>query len=75
MDYLFDDTYIGPRYRYGLAHRPLAIGSVPRGYIIQSLKPDARFAHGVLEYAQELTEAEVSGYELTYLGMAHAKEN
>lgn len=35
---VFDEDYDGPRFRYGLTHRPVAIGAVSLGWIIGSNK-------------------------------------
>lgn len=61
---LFDDTYTGPRWTYGLQYRPITTGSVPSGFIIYSNHADPRFAFGTLQYPRPLTSAEVAGYEL-----------
>lgn len=29
----YDDEYTGTRYRYGLHHRPLSTGAVPKGFL------------------------------------------
>jgi len=67
---LFDDTYTGPRWTYGLRNRPLSIGAQPRGWIIDSLKGEGdggRFRFGTIDYPRELTPEEVSGYELEFV--------
>lgn len=51
---LYDDTYTGPRWRYGLEHRPLTnyfnVGSFPDP-ILFSNRPDPRFPyHGTAEW-------------------------
>ena len=40
---IFDDEYSGPRWRYGLSLRPVSAGGVPRGFVVFSDHPDARF--------------------------------
>ena len=67
---LWDDTYHGPRFTYGLTYRPASGANVPRGYIIYSARPHPRFAHGTIDYPRELTDREISGYELTELARA-----
>ena len=62
---LFDDTYTGPRYRYGLTYRPPAYANIPAGWIVFSNRPDPRFRHGIIEYPRKLTDHEVEAYELT----------
>ncbi len=64
---IYNDEYTGPRFSYGLRNRPLSLGAQPKGWIIDSLRPgdgtrDTR--HGIVDYPHELTENEVSAYEL-----------
>lgn len=63
---LFDDTYFGPRWRYGLVYRPLVTGkaNVPPGWIIQSNRPHPGFNHGTVDFPFELTTKQVKQYEL-----------
>lgn len=54
-DLLFDDTYTGPRWRYGLQHRPISsyfgMASLPAP-ILFTHRPsdDPRFPHGTAEW-------------------------
>lgn len=66
----FDDTYTGPRWRYGLVYRPLVAGTanVPRGWILHSDRPHPQLRHGTVDFPRELTPEEVARYELLPLG-------
>lgn len=64
-DILFDDEYKGPRWTYGLTYRPISIGTIPQGWIIDSQKDHPNFpSFGTIDYPKELTEKEVSSFEL-----------
>ena len=62
---IFDDEYTGPRFRYGLTFRPPMVGGIPEGYIINSDRKHYDFAFGTLDWPRQLTEHEVSAFELT----------
>ena len=65
---LYDDTYKGPRWRYGLQYRPLATCHVPKGWIIWSDRPHSDFpAFGPVAFPRELTAEEVSGYQIVFV--------
>jgi hypothetical protein len=64
-DPLFNDTYTGHRWKYGLTYRPLGFAQVPEGWVIKSDLPDVRFTYGTVDYPRELTQDEVDGYQLT----------
>lgn len=64
MKLLFDDQYEGPRYRYGLRYRPVAIGAVPKGWIIGSLRPHPDYRHGTVDYPERLADRVATSYEL-----------
>ena len=64
---LFDDTYKGKRYTYGLTYRPVGYAQIPEGWIIKSDKPSARFTHGTIDYPRPLTQEEITQYQLTPL--------
>jgi len=66
---LFDDTYKGKRYTYGLTYRPVGYAQVPEGWIIQSNKPSTKFAHGTIDYPRPLTQEEITQYQLTPLNI------
>lgn len=65
LDILFDDEYTGPRWTYGMTYRPIGIGAIPKGWIINSQKDYSGFHFGTIDYPRELTEKEVRNYELT----------
>jgi hypothetical protein len=67
---LYDDTYAGPRYRYGLTYRPLASANVPQGWIVFSDRPHPDFRHGTVAYARALTPLEINAYQLTPIELA-----
>jgi hypothetical protein len=62
---VFDSDYTGPRFTYGMKHRPLSIGAQPKGYIIDSYRDSDEFRHGTIQYPRQLTEKEVYDFELT----------
>ena len=73
LEQRFDDTYDGPRWRYGMTHRPPAIGCQPEGRIILADRKVLVDGHpnvifGTIEYARELTPKEIEAYELEDLG-------
>ena len=61
---LYDDTYTGRRWRYGLVYRPLTAASAPKGWIIFSLKKSQQYPYGTVDFPRPLTEDEVTGYQL-----------
>lgn len=69
-DILYDDTYTGPRWRYGLQYRPLVTrGGAPDDFITFSDRSDPAFRlFGTVEYPRELTAEEVASYQLVALG-------
>ena len=66
--FLFDDEYFGPRYRYGLHSRPLSPGAVPKGFIIHSDRPSDDFRHGTLDYPTKLPDDQAANFELVFIG-------
>lgn len=65
LDIIFDNEYTGPRWTYGLTYRPISIGAIPKGWIIDSQKDHPDFpTFGVVDYPRQLTEKEVCSYEL-----------
>lgn len=68
----WDDTYVGPRWRYGLQYRPLVTGGgAPDDWIVKSDRSsaDPRFRlYGTVDYPRELTVHEVEAYQLVALG-------
>lgn len=67
-EFIYDDEYDGPRWRYGLTYRPPSGSSLPSGWIIWSDRKSSKFAHGTIEYPRELTPQEIAAYELVDLG-------
>lgn len=67
---VYDDTYTGPRWTYGLSHRPLAAFAVPGGWIIQSDRADPAYRYGTVDYPRALSDTEVASYELVPVGGA-----
>lgn len=71
-DLLFDDTYIGPRWRYGLMYRPLVTGGgAPDDWIVYSDRSstDPRFKRfGTVDYPRQLEAEEVGAFQLIPLG-------
>jgi hypothetical protein len=65
---LYDDTYSGPRYRYGLVYRPLVFAQVPAGWIIFSNRQDPNFRHGTVDYPFEISSEIVEAYQLVFVG-------
>ncbi len=61
----YDDEYSGPRWTYGLTHRPLWNGGVPKGYIILSNRTHPDFIFGTIDYQEQLTNDLVQSYQLT----------
>jgi hypothetical protein len=64
---LFDDTYKGSRYKYGLTYRPVGYASIPDGWIIKSDRKSDQFKFGTIEYPRKLTSDEVHSFQLTEL--------
>ena len=62
---VYDDTYAGPRWIYGLQNRPAGYGATPKGRIAGGDKQHPRFRHGIIQYPFELSPKDVSSYELT----------
>lgn len=67
---LYDDTYRGLRYRYGLQYRPVGAGT-PAGWVTFSDRPsdDPRCPFGTLDYPRELTPDEVKAFQLVDFGV------
>ena len=70
---LFDDSYKGPRWRYGLTLRPITQYAGALGleeWIVFSDRPsdDPRFPHGTIDYAREIPESIAVAVDLVPLG-------
>jgi hypothetical protein len=63
---VFNDTYTGPRWTYGMRNRPLSMGAAPKGYIIGSIGGPAvgRARYGTIQYPRELTKEELYDFEM-----------
>lgn len=57
---LFDDTYDGPRWTYGLKFRPVSYANVPDGWIIHSGQEHPDFKFGTIDYPFDLGEKAAS---------------
>jgi hypothetical protein len=71
-DIKFNDTYAGPRWRYGLQYRPLLLGgATPEDFIVfsdrASADPRCRL-YGTVDFPRELTAQEVTSYQLVPFG-------
>lgn len=68
---LYDDTYHGARWRYGLLHRPitayLTVRSIPHP-ILFSHRQSAEYPHGTADWPVELPEAEARHHSLVLVG-------
>jgi hypothetical protein len=64
---IFDNRYTGPRWVYGMVNRPPEYHGAPDGRIIFADRPHPKFRHGTVEYPRQLTEAEVSGFEMVFV--------
>jgi hypothetical protein len=76
-DLIFDDTYRGPRWRYGLSRRHLVhyLGTSVADWILYSERhgEDPRFPFGTVDYPRPLPEEEARRHELEPLGMVGSK--
>jgi hypothetical protein len=63
---LYDDTYTGPRWTYGLTSRPLGYARVPTGWIISSDRPHPRYRFATVDFPIPVPpeQAERFGLEL-----------
>lgn len=66
------ENWRGPRYRYGARSRPFGMGCQPRGFLVGALDGEyrdheRRVRWGWIEYPFQLTEEEVSNFELVDL--------
>lgn len=76
MPILYDDTYHGPRWRYGLLHRPISSYFIGRGDgplphpILFSHRPsaDPRFPHGEADWPCKLPEDQARHHGLVLVG-------
>lgn len=61
---LYDDTYTGERFTYGLRYRPLSSATVPPGWIVMSDRAHADYAHGTVDYPAPLSYEQEATFEL-----------
>jgi len=61
---LFDDSYNGLRWTYGLQYRPLAKAQVPDGWIIQSNREHPGFRFGTVDYPFQLSKEKAQNFQL-----------
>lgn len=66
---LWDDTYDGPRWRYGLTLRPFGPYMPRDGLILGSWDRDGRFAFGTVAYARPLTQFQVDQFSLVQVNL------
>jgi len=65
QEIIFDEDYEGQRFTYGFTYRPVGISCQPEGFIIGSNKDHSDFNFGTLDYPFELSQEQVTSYELT----------
>lgn len=65
MTPIYNDTYTGPRYTYGLQYRPADVAHIPAGWILWSEARHPEFRHGTVAYPRPLTDDEIRAFELT----------
>lgn len=61
-------------YRYGMKYRGFSPGCQPKGVVRREDDNNGRY-HDIIVYDRELTEKELSDYELEYLGYIDAAGN
>lgn len=61
---VFDDTYQGDRFTYGLKFRPVGKAQVPDGWIIWSDKDHKDFPHGTVDYPFEINAEIAKSFEM-----------
>lgn len=80
---LYDDTYEGPRWRYGLEHRPISqyvigrngSGDIPHPILCSHRwSRDRRFPHGEADWPIELTEAQARHHSLVLISTTAGAE-
>lgn len=67
---IYDKTYEGPRYTYGLQFRPVMLGAQPKGYIADSERPHKDYHYGTVQYPRELYDWELVDFEMERLPRA-----
>ncbi len=61
---IYDKTYEGPRYTYGLQFRPMMLGAQPKGYIADSERSHKDYRYGTVQYPRRLYPEELIVYEM-----------
>lgn len=61
---IYDKTYEGPRYTYGLQYRPLMVGAQPKGYIADSERDHPDYRYGTVQYPRKLYMTELLNFEM-----------
>lgn len=67
---IYDKTYEGPRYTYGLQFRPMMLGAQPKGAIADSERSHKDYRYGTVQYPRELNEPELYSFEMERLPRA-----
>ena len=62
---IYSHDYKGQRWTYGLSYRPVGGSNLPQGDILFSERDHAEFKFGTVDYPRELTEDEVTNFQLT----------
>ncbi len=70
---LFNDTYNGPRFTYGLQYRPLIQAQVPDGWIIWSDREHEDYQFGVTDYPFEIESEKAKSFEMILVKSAGFK--
>ena len=70
MTIIYDKTYDGPRYTYGLEFRPMMIGAQPKGAIADSERSHPDYRYGTVQYPRELYDYELLDFEMERLPRA-----
>lgn len=68
---LHNNTYKGPRWRYGLTLRPLLSSSLPDSFIIHSDRVDGAYRHGTIDYPHPLGQDVIKREDMVFI--AHIK--
>ncbi|HAM57622.1 MAG TPA: hypothetical protein DCQ64_20295 [Candidatus Rokubacteria bacterium] len=70
---LYDDTYTGDRWTYGLTYRPLGYAQVPAGFIVWSDRPHPDFRFGTIDYPEPLPERVAQQASLTLVAVMNSR--
>ncbi|NOR58950.1 MAG: hypothetical protein GQ474_10555, partial [Sulfurimonas sp.] len=61
------------KFKYGMNNRPPSMGALPDGYVIIE-KHNYKARHGVVGYAEKLTDDQLNSFEMTDLSEEHIQE-